>query len=186
MHAQPAKTPTPQQQAMSVSALNVSSADDKHLILSLLSALLFLSLLAINKPAFASSEQALTSVWIDGFQTNDIKPPPYPAAALQSAIEGYVAVQFDLDISGFAQNVRVLEAKPRNWFEASVMDSIKSHRFTPEQVNGETVTILGAMQRYTFKLNTVATKQNRPIIVDSLSADKCLASTCYDLASRNF
>ena len=57
--------------------------------------------------------------------------PEYPARAAAAGVEGWVEVQFDVGVSGTAENVRVINAQPRGVFDAAALTAIRKARFTP-------------------------------------------------------
>jgi TonB family protein len=57
--------------------------------------------------------------------------PDYPQRAAAAGVEGWVEVQFDVTVTGKAENVRVLGAQPKGVFDAAALGAIRKARFAP-------------------------------------------------------
>lgn len=55
--------------------------------------------------------------------------PKYPGAALRTKAEGWVVLSFDLDGSGRASNVEIVNSKPEKIFDLSARDAVKHETF---------------------------------------------------------
>ena len=66
---------------------------------------------------------------------NDIRPH-YPRMALQRGIEGHVKLAFTINRAGAVENIRVLEASPRNVFEREARSAAARWRFAPRTESG--------------------------------------------------
>lgn len=66
---------------------------------------------------------------------NDVRPR-YPRVALQRNIEGHVKLAFTITRAGAVENIRVLEASPRNVFEREARSAAARWRFAPRTENG--------------------------------------------------
>ena len=66
---------------------------------------------------------------------NDVRPQ-YPNHARQRGIEGHVKLAFTINRSGGVENIRVLEAEPRNVFEREARRAAARWRFAPRTENG--------------------------------------------------
>jgi periplasmic protein TonB len=66
---------------------------------------------------------------------NDVRPE-YPRYALQRGIEGFVKLAFTINRSGNVENIRVLEANPRNVFEREARRAASRWRFAPRTEGG--------------------------------------------------
>ena len=66
-------------------------------------------------------------------------PPVYPMSAKQQKIEGYVKVQFIVNVNGSVENVTVMESKPPGVFDRSVINCVSGWRFEAGTVDGEPV-----------------------------------------------
>jgi periplasmic protein TonB len=69
-------------------------------------------------------------------------PPVYPLRAKQQRIQGYVTIQFIVNIHGAVEDVTVLESNPSGVFDQSVINCVSSWLFKPGAVNGEVVNTL--------------------------------------------
>lgn len=66
---------------------------------------------------------------------NDVRPD-YPRHALQRGIEGFVKLAFTINRAGNVENIRVLEANPRNVFEREARRAAARWRFAPRTEGG--------------------------------------------------
>ena len=66
-------------------------------------------------------------------------PPTYPKRALRSGIEGVVTVEFTITIDGSVKDAEIIEAKPPNIFDKSVLRAISKWKFNPDMVDGQPV-----------------------------------------------
>ncbi len=74
---------------------------------------------------FALTDSTATQA---GEPASDRPQPVYPLALLQSRIEGYAEVEFDLDPDGVVKNARVTAAMPRGEFELAALAAVRSWR----------------------------------------------------------
>lgn len=84
---------------------------------------------------------------------HDMIKPKYPEQARRDRVEGYVVVQFDIARDGMVSDVRVLEAKPANYFETAAIDAVRQLQFTPDTNATDAVAIRGAVNMFVFSLN---------------------------------
>ena len=66
-------------------------------------------------------------------------PPTYPKRALRSGIEGIVTVEFTITIDGSVKDAEIIEAKPPNIFDKSVLRAISKWKFNPDMVDDKPV-----------------------------------------------
>ena len=66
-------------------------------------------------------------------------PPTYPKRALRSGIEGVVTVEFTITIDGSVKDAEIIEAKPPNIFDKSVLRAISKWKFNPDMVDGKPI-----------------------------------------------
>lgn len=69
---------------------------------------------------------------------NDVRPE-YPYRARQRGIEGHIKLAFTITPSGEVENIRVLEASPRNVFDREARRAASRWRFAPRTENGAAV-----------------------------------------------
>ncbi len=66
-------------------------------------------------------------------------PPVYPMRARRLGIEGWVRVTILVSEQGEVENIDILESEPRGVFENSVIQCVRSWRFSPGTIHGEPV-----------------------------------------------
>ena len=93
---------------------------------------------------FALTDSAATEAGEPG---SERPQPVYPPALLQSRVEGYAEVEYDLDPDGVVTNARVTAAMPRGEFEQAALAAVRSWRgpVTPGPTRHET-------RRFDFRL----------------------------------
>lgn len=57
--------------------------------------------------------------------------PEYPRRALDLHIEGHVIVRYDIASDGHVENIRIVEAKPNNIFNKTVIQAMKQWKYQP-------------------------------------------------------
>ncbi len=65
--------------------------------------------------------------------------PEFPDRARQDSIEGWVTVSYIIGRDGRVSDVAIVAAQPRNVFEGAVRKAVRSWRFEPVTVDGQTV-----------------------------------------------
>lgn len=103
-------------------------------------------------PAEQTSIKVLAATATPGL-VHDMVEPKYPEQARRDRVEGYVVVQFDIARDGMVSDVRVLEAKPANYFETAAIDAVRQLQFTPNTNSTDAVAIRGAVNMFVFSLN---------------------------------
>lgn len=79
-------------------------------------------------------------------------PPVYPFRAKAKAIEGWVSVEFTVNEQGRVEDIKIIDAEPKEIFDDSVIQCLATWRFKPGRVNRELVKTR-AITRIRFKLN---------------------------------
>ncbi|MFB8829927.1 energy transducer TonB [Azotobacter sp. CWF10] len=85
--------------------------------------------------AGAASAGSVGGTESDVMPLNDVRPR-YPQMALRRGIEGHVKLAFTINRAGAVENIRVLEASPRNVFEREARSAAARWRFAPRIENG--------------------------------------------------
>lgn len=68
--------------------------------------------------------------------------PEYPRRALDMRIEGHVIVVYDIDHNGRIENIRIIESKPNNIFNKSVIHAMKQWKYQPIKAKDLTIKIV--------------------------------------------
>jgi TonB family protein len=88
---------------------------------------------------FSLSVQAETVVAPSVVAIQDVQPE-FPASALRREASGYVMVRFDVDSSGKAKNVKVVDSQPERMFDSAAIRAVRRSEFSitdgQESVNG--------------------------------------------------
>jgi protein TonB len=79
-------------------------------------------------------------------------PAQYPRAALLSAIEGWVDLEFTISPEGVPTDISVKGSQPRRTFDRAAMEALRQWRFQPIMRDGAPVA-QPAVLRITFKPN---------------------------------
>lgn len=69
-------------------------------------------------------------------------PPLYPMRAKSRGIQGFVSVEFRINKTGFVEDIRILESKPKGVFDKSVLACVAKWQFKPGTVEGVAVATL--------------------------------------------
>jgi protein TonB len=62
--------------------------------------------------------------------------PRYPRRALTKGIEGFVDLMFDITPSGKTENIRVIYAEPKGYFESSSIKTLAKWKYKPAMDEG--------------------------------------------------
>ena len=68
--------------------------------------------------------------------------PEYPRRALDMRLEGYVIALFDINSNGRIENIRIIEAKPNNIFNRSVISAMKTWKYQPIPAKDQKIKII--------------------------------------------
>ena len=77
----------------------------------------------------------------------------YPEAAKKANIEGWVVVQYDVNLEGRVCNLKVVNADPALMFERVVLEYVSTWRFQPGICNGVPETSEGLISRIELTLS---------------------------------
>ncbi len=78
--------------------------------------------------------------------------PIYPVRAASHGIEGWVRIEFTIDVNGSVTDAIVVQSKPEDVFDEAALVAIEQWKFKPKIVNGAAVT-QRAGQQLQFKLD---------------------------------
>lgn len=78
-------------------------------------------------------------------------PPQYPPRMAQRGIEGYVIVQFTIDLDGSVRDPKVVESS-NSGFNSSALRTVLRWKYRPQIVDGEPKVRPGVRTRIEFKL----------------------------------
>ena len=78
--------------------------------------------------------------------------PPYPRRAMSRNIEGYVDLMFDIAPSGKTENIRVIRAQPKGYFEAVSIRTLAKWKYRPALDDGVAVAQKNQTTRITYEL----------------------------------
>lgn len=81
-------------------------------------------------PKTSNAPSASTAV-ASGPKALRVDKPIYPPRASALRIEGHVRIKFDVDASGQIDNLRIIEAQPRNMFERTIKEAVRKWRYEP-------------------------------------------------------
>lgn len=68
--------------------------------------------------------------------------PEYPRRALDLQIEGHVVVVYDIDAKGNVDNIRIIESKPNNIFNRTVITAMQRWKYQPIVAKDLTIKII--------------------------------------------
>jgi TonB family protein len=119
-------------------------------------------LLFISGSALASS--ALYEVEVTGLQGLSLyegatvwQPTPfYPRLALRRGLEGQVLVEYSINDQGKAENIRILAASPRGFFNNATIRALENARFGVAYSEGEPVRVDGVKKRFVYEIDRQA------------------------------
>lgn len=81
-------------------------------------------------------------------------PPQYPRQALLDRAEGWVIVEFTIDVKGNVKNPRVVKSEPAEIFDAAALNAVKRFRFKPRSLGGTPIEVNGVRNRIRFRLKS--------------------------------
>ena len=78
--------------------------------------------------------------------------PLYPNRARQRGIEGYVDLMFDVSAAGKTENIRVIDANPKGYFERAAMKALAKWKYQPAMEDDIAMATKNVTRRFTFEL----------------------------------
>ncbi len=79
--------------------------------------------------------------------------PQYPSRAQTRGVEGYVIVEYMVTKLGTTQDITVVEASPKGYFERAAIKAAQKFKYKPKVINGEPVDVAGVRNKFTFSLS---------------------------------
>lgn len=76
--------------------------------------------------------------------------PQYPPQAARRNLSGYVIVEFTINPDGTVNKAKVVDASPKNVFDAAALQAIRRWKFKPKLVDGKAV-VQFASQKFNFQ-----------------------------------
>lgn len=89
---------------------------------------------------------------VQGYFPQYIVSPRYPKKALHFGVEGDVTVSFSITKNGSVDNVKVLHAEPKHFFEQEVLNAVAQFRYRPQLLQGQAVVVTGIEETFNFRL----------------------------------
>ncbi len=63
-------------------------------------------------------------------------PPIYPLRAKRMGVQGWVKVRFVVDEKGNVKDIKVIDSKPKGFFESTTVNAVSKWKFSPGTVDG--------------------------------------------------
>lgn len=110
-------------------------------------------------PGFASMPtEKIVDISNSAMAQQDVSPiyrteARYPAAAASQGIEGWVQLQFSIDLDGSVTDIAVIDAKPKRIFNQAAMQALRHWKYQPAVVDGRAVKQTGLSVQLDFKLD---------------------------------
>ncbi|MEI8634039.1 energy transducer TonB [Vibrio sp. PP-XX7] len=106
---------------------------------------------AIQAPQVSALGTGLSGNNQQAIQLYKVKPE-YPPRALSRKIEGNVTLQFDIDETGRAQNIHIIESHPKRVFDRAAIRALRRWKFQPSIVDGKAMKQLRMTQTIQFEI----------------------------------
>lgn len=91
--------------------------------------------------------------------------PLYPSLALRRGLEGEVLVEYSINASGKAENIRILDAAPRGFFNNATIGALESATFAPTYEEGQAVAVAGIKKRFIYRIEREADGESRSVVL---------------------
>ncbi|MGX5173353.1 TonB family protein [Aliikangiella sp. IMCC44653] len=82
--------------------------------------------------------------------------PMYPVDAAKDNVQGYAKVQFDISEAGHPFNIRVIESRPKGFFEKSSRRAVSKWRYNPQINAGKATVVKDQVVVLDYKLESEA------------------------------
>ena len=74
----------------------------------------------------------------------------YPEQAYEKGLEGWVWLEFDIDVSGAVKDIEILDSYPNNTFNRAITNAVRRWQYKPFMENGEAKTFYNRSLLYHF------------------------------------
>lgn len=78
--------------------------------------------------------------------------PIYPRRAQERGIGGYVMLEFTVTELGTVEDIVVIEADPKGYFERAAMRAARKFKYKPKVIDGEAIRVPGVRNLITFEI----------------------------------
>lgn len=78
--------------------------------------------------------------------------PIYPRRAQERGISGYVLLEFTVTELGTVEDIVVIEAEPKGYFERAATRAARKFKYKPKVINNEAIRVPGVRNLITFEL----------------------------------
>lgn len=78
--------------------------------------------------------------------------PNYPERARRTGTQGFVVVEFTVDVTGAVRDVRVVESQPNSIFDRAAVLSVERSKYRPKRKDGIALVVHGVRKRVSFTL----------------------------------
>lgn len=78
--------------------------------------------------------------------------PEYPRRAAERGVEGEVLLEFTVTELGTVEDIEVISAEPKGYFERAAIRAAEKFKYKPKVVNGNPIAVTGVQHILTFKL----------------------------------
>lgn len=104
-------------------------------------------------PPQTSGPQEITGGFSSGAAMAIVKVAPnYPRRAITRGIEGYVDLMFDITPAGKTENIRVIYAQPKGYFEDSSLKTLAKWKYKPAMEDGIAMAQKNQTTRITYEI----------------------------------
>lgn len=79
--------------------------------------------------------------------------PNYPRRAISRGIEGYVELMFDITPTGKTENIRVIHAEPKGYFENASRKTLAKWKYKPAMEDGVAMAQKNQITRISYELD---------------------------------
>lgn len=101
-------------------------------------------------------------VSLQGYLPQHIVSPRYPKKALHFGVEGDVTVSFSISQNGSVDDIKILHATPKHFFEQEVLSAVSQFRYSPQLLQGQPVVVTGVEETFNFRLLNSKKKKFKP------------------------